>query len=240
MKIAILALCLSIGMMRAVNWGYDANNGPAMWAKLDVKFALCGNGRHQSPINIESKKTIESKHELYLLYGTNAQDIINQGHTVQIRFNEAGGLVFHNKIYKLMQLYFHTPSEMQINGKIYPMEMQMIHVDTQNHYLVLVVLFEKGQNNAMLNNILSHIPINTNKVYPMDMLYISQMLPKKHDYYAFSGSFTTPPCTEGVQWIVLKESVEASRAQIGAMHAILQDGTRDVQPVNDRVILSAP
>ena len=92
----------------------------------------------------------------------------------------------------------------------------------------------------MLNNVLSYAPIDIDKAHQMDMIYISQLLPKNHGYYAFSGSLTTPPCNEGVQWIVLKESVEASQAQIDAMHAILKDNARNVQPLHDRVILSAP
>ena len=240
MKKICLSLVFSIGSVYAAHWGYDKHNGPDMWAKLDPKFKLCSTGLKQSSVNIESKKTTEFKNELHLLYGTNSKDIINNGHTIALHFNEAGGLVYQNRKYNLVQLHFHTPSETQIEGKSYPMEMHMVHKDEKNNYLVLAVLFRKGQNNIMLNNVLSYAPIDIDKAHQMDMIYISQLLPKNHGYYAFSGSLTTPPCNEGVQWIVLKESVEASQAQIDAMHSILKDNARNVQPLHDRVILSAP
>lgn len=235
-----LSLMFGVGVMQAAHWGYGEHNGPSMWGKLDPKFQICSTGMRQSPINIQANKTTESKNELHVLYGTNARDIMNNGHTVVVHFDEAGGLVYQNNKYELVQLHFHTPSETQINGKTYPMEMHLVHKDKKNNYAVLAILFEKGQNNMMLNNILSYAPIDLNKAYPMDIIYISQMLPKKYGYYAFSGSLTTPPCSEGVQWIVLKDTVEASQSQIDAMHAILKDVARDVQPINDRVILSAP
>lgn len=240
MKKYFLMLAFSIGTMQSAHWGYGEHNGPAMWGRLDPKFHICSTGMRQSPINIQTNMVKESKNQLHLLYGTNAINIMNNGHTVVVHFDEAGGLVFQNKQYELVQLHFHTPSETQINGKTYPMEMHLVHRDKENNHVVLAVLFEKGQNNMMLNNILSYAPIDLNKAYPMDMIYISQLLPKKRGYYAFDGSLTTPPCNEGVQWIVLKDSVEASQAQIDAMHAILKDVARDVQPLNDRVILSAP
>lgn len=240
MKKFFLSLVCSVGSMYAAQWGYDKHNGPDTWAKLDSKFKLCNIGMKQSSINIESNKTTESRNELHLLHGTNSKDIVNNGHTIMLQFNEAGGLVYQNKKYNLVQLHFHTPSETQIEGKSYPMEMHMVHKDSEDNLLVLAVLFQKGQNNAVLNNILSYAPMDVGKVYQMDMIYISQLLPKNHGYYAFGGSLTTPPCEEGVQWIVLKESVEASQYQLDALHAILKDNARGVQPLNDRVILSAP
>lgn len=240
MKKYFITLMFGMASMQAAHWGYGEHNGPNMWAKLDPKFQICSSGMRQSPINIETNNTLEAKNQLHLLYGTNAKDIINNGHTVQVNFDEAGGLVYQDRQYNLVQLHFHTPSETHINGKTYPMEMHMVHKDKDNNLFVLAVLFEQGQNNMMLNNILSYAPIDLNKTYPMDMIYLSQILPKKYGYYAFSGSLTTPPCSEGVQWIVLKDSVEASQAQIDAMHAILKNVARNIQPINGRKVLSAP
>ena len=235
-----LILMFSVLVVQSADWGYGKKNGPAMWGKLNPKFEVCSTGMRQSPIDIKTNKVTETTNQLHLLYGTNAKDIMNNGHTVVVNFDEAGGLVYQNKQYNLVQLHFHTPSETHIDGKIYPMEMHLVHEDKNGNLLVLAVLFEKGQNNMMLNNILSYAPIDLNKAYPMDMIYISQILPKKNGYYAFSGSLTTPPCSEGVQWIVLKDSVEVSQSQVDAMYAILKDVARDIQPLNNRVVLSAP
>lgn len=240
MKLPFVSLILSAGMMYAAHWGYGEHNGPEMWAKLDPKFAICSTGMHQSPINIQASKTTEAKNELHILHGTNAKDIVNNGHTVQVSFSEAGGVVFKNKRYLLVQLHFHTPSETQIEGKSYPMEMHLVHKSDAGELLVLAVLFEQGETNVALNNILTYAPNDVNKNYPMDMVSISQMLPKTKGYYAFSGSLTTPACSEGVQWVVLKESISASKSQIETLNAIMKENARGVQPLNNRVILSAP
>lgn len=240
MRKYLLMLVFGLGTMQAAQWGYGEHNGPAIWSKLDSKFKVCGTGMKQSPIDIQTSNVEVSNNQLHLLYGENAKDIVYNGHSVQVDFDEAGGLVFKNRKYKLVQLHFHTPSETHIDGKTYPMEMHMVHQDKNGNLLVLAVLFEKGKNNVALNRIISRAPADINKTYPIGNVHISQILPKKTGYYAFSGSLTTPPCSEGVQWVVLKDSVEVSQAQIDAMHAILKDSARNIQPTNNRVIFSAP
>ncbi len=240
LKSIFLAYSLFANSLFAAHWGYDKHNGPNMWASLDSSYKLCGSGIEQSPINIKDSITKNTNNKLSLWYGTNSTSIVNNGHSIEVKFDNAGGVVYKNTQYNLIQLHFHTPSENMINDKKYPMEMHLVHSDSKGNLLVVGVLFKEGLENGEMNSIISKSPTQINKAERIQKVFIMDLLPKNKGYYAFQGSLTTPPCTENVQWIVLKEPVEASKEQIDILHSILHDVARDIQPINKRVILSAP
>ncbi len=241
MKIKSMFLVYSLfaNSLFAADWGYDRHNGPNMWSSLDSRYKLCGNGIEQSPINIKDSITKNTNNELFLLYGTNSTSIVNNGHSIEVKFDNAGGVVYKNTQYNLIQLHFHTPSENMINDKQYPMEMHLVHSDNKGNLLVVGVLFKEGLENDEIRGIISKSSTHVDYAERIKKVFIMDLLPKSKGYYAFYGSLTTPPCTENVQWIVLKEAVEASRDQIDILHSILHNVARDIQPINKRVILSA-
>lgn len=239
-KFLFLILLCFINLAYASDWGYGKENGPNSWASLNPKYAPCKLNELQSPIDISTQHTTPTINQLTILYKNNAKDIINNGHSVQVNFNDAGGITFEDTHYSLVQLHFHTPSETKINHKSFPMEMHLLHKDKQNHLLVLSVLFKEKKENLALKNIVQNIPNNINEPKALTELNVADLLPKKQGYYAFSGSLTTPPCTDNVQWIVLKTPLEASKKQIMSLHKAFGNNARDTQPLHERVIKEAP
>ncbi len=239
-KFLLLTSVFYVSNMFAAEWGYEKHNGPKVWGKLDKKFILCQTGKEQSPINVVDSETKKAKNELFLLYGTDSKKVLNNGHGIKVEFGDAGNTTFKGKRYKLLQLHFHTPSETTIEGVRYPMEMHLVHKSKDDKLLVVGVLFKEGAENEELNAVISKSSTKINDPQPLSNLHIVELLPSKYNYYAFDGSLTTPPCNENVQWIILKTPVEASAKQLNAFQSILHNVARDTQPVNNRVIYSAP
>ncbi|MCX2716878.1 carbonic anhydrase family protein [Helicobacter sp. MIT 21-1697] len=236
-------LLLITSVLQAAHWGYDIDDGPDKWASLSPNYTLCKNGKHQSPINITRSRTMNTDNYLTLAYKTEkgvAKNITNNGHSVQINFQNGGEVSFKNIHYSLVQLHFHTPSEMQIEGKIFPMEMHIVHQNKKGDTLVIAALFEEGKENPSLQKIIDSMPTKTNQSKSFSTLDMNGILPEQSGYYAFDGSLTTPPCSENVQWVVFQNPTQASKRQIMAFQAILHHNARDVQPLDNRVIEIAP
>ncbi|WP_238700258.1 carbonic anhydrase [Helicobacter jaachi] len=222
------------GHHEGVHWGYGEENGPKQWGKLG--FETCANGKAQSPINIIVKDTKKAKNALSFAYKSDSQNIVNNGHSLQVNFDKQGTITFKKKKYNLVQLHFHTPSENHIDGKEYPLEMHLVHASSDNKFLVVAVFFDEGRANQILQDVVNTAPAQVDSTNDLTNLNVGALLPKSHSYYAFMGSLTTPPCTEGVQFVVLKDSVQASKEQIEALHAILHDDAREPQALNGRVV----
>ncbi|MFW1859487.1 carbonic anhydrase [Acinetobacter defluvii] len=221
----------------ASDWGYETNNAPDKWASLSEKYHAC-SGLNQSPIDI--KNTTSAKLEpLKFNYAANAKSIVNNGHTIQVDFNTGNTLTLDGQEFVLKQFHLHSPSENKINGVSYPMEMHLVHANAQGELAVVAVMYQQSQANPSLAQIWSNLPKQAGQSFTFTgNLSAASFLPKKLDYYRFNGSLTTPPCTEGVRWIVLKEIQSTSEAQLNAFTQLLSHpNNRPVQPVNARMIL---
>ncbi|WP_416240585.1 carbonic anhydrase [Acinetobacter sp. CFCC 10889] len=243
MKKVLLGLVVSLGTSttlyadQATDWGYEANNAPEKWASLSEKYHAC-SGLNQSPIDI--KNTTSAKLEpLKFNYAATAKSIVNNGHTVQVDFNAGNTLTLDGQEFVLKQFHLHSPSENKINGVSYPMEMHLVHANAQGELAVVAVMYQKGQLNQSLAQIWSNLPKQAGQSFMFTgNLDAASFLPKKLDYYRFNGSLTTPPCTEGVRWIVLKDIQSASEAQFDEFNKLLaHPNNRPVQPVNARIVL---
>lgn len=216
------------------HWGYEVDNGPEVWGNLG--YETCKIGTTQSPVNIIAKNAKTTKNELNIAYKPSSASLVNNGHTIQANFDDSGDVVFEGKAYKLIQTHFHTPSENQLNGKKYPLEAHFVHKTKDGAILVLAVLFEKGAANMELNKISIATPKEVGIVLDINDFNPDKLLPTKHGYYAFTGSLTTPPCTEKVQWVVLKAQQTASEKQIANLHMVMKDNARQPQMLNDRLV----
>lgn len=220
------------------SWEYSGAYGPEHWGKLDEAFAVCDSGKNQSPINIT--KTIEANlAPLSLNFSKPATEILNNGHTVQLNFAENSGFKLKGQEFELKQLHFHTPSENIINGKSYPLEGHFVHADKNGQLAVIGVLFEEGRSNSGLAKALQQLPKTNGEKYALTSeIYPRAMLPRDMAYYRFNGSLTTPPCSEGVLWLLMKQPIMASTAQLQAFESLFSQGNnRPVQQINARGIL---
>jgi carbonic anhydrase len=240
LSVLIAGFCLSGSVLSddKAHWTYSGEEGPEHWGELSPAYSACATGKNQSPVDLSGM--IPSKlPKLALHYQAGGDKVINNGHTIQVGYAAGSDLTIAGHSFELKQFHFHAPSENTIDGKPYAMEAHFVHADKEGHLAVLALMFKEGAANSGLEKVWSHMPEEADKnealSTPVDA---AALLPHSHDYYQFSGSLTTPPCTEGVLWLVLKAHVTASKAQIEKFeHVMHHPNNRPVQPVNARMIL---
>ncbi|MBW3781365.1 carbonic anhydrase [Aeromonas veronii] len=231
-----LLLCPAV-FAAAPHWEYSGEAGPAHWAKLTPEFGQCA-GSNQSPVDLSG--LVEAKlAPLVLHYQAGGNTVVNNGHTVQVGYAPGSTLQLDGTRFELKQFHFHAPSENLIEGKSYPLEGHLVHVSGKGEIAVVAVMFEAGKANSALAAAWSALPAKVGEIQALKTpLVAEQLLPENRDYYRFSGSLTTPPCSEGVRWLVMKQPVEVSQAQIDAFKAVMHHpNNRPVQPLNGRVVL---
>lgn len=223
------------------HWSYEGETGPEKWGQLCTSFSDC-NGKKQSPIDLKGAEFEEGLGELAIMYkNTSTLKAINNGHTVQVNLDAENSFEVDGGAFSLKQFHFHCPSEHTIDGNSYPMEAHLVHISDSGKIAVIGVMFEQGEENAFLANILSALPTEANKeVSDSTISYdVNTFLPEDKSYYRYAGSLTTPPCSEGVIWTVLKTSVTASAEQIEAFEQMMPTNNRPIQPLNDRAITTS-
>ena len=219
------------------HWEYSGEAGPAHWAKLTPEFGQCA-GSNQSPVDLSG--LVEAKlAPLVLHYQAGGNTVVNNGHTVQVGYAPGSTLQLDGITFELKQFHFHAPSENLIEGKSYLLEGHLVHVSDKREIAVVAVMFEAGKANPALAAAWGELPAKVGETQALKApLSAEQLLPENRDYYRFSGSLTTPPCSEGVRWLVMKQPVEVSQAQIDAFKAVMHHpNNRPVQPLNGRVVL---
>ena len=219
------------------HWGYSGDNGPENWATLSGDNFAC-TGKNQSPINLTG--SIESELQpLKFHYQTGGNEIINNGHTVQVNYEKGSYIEVNGKQFDLLQFHFHAPSENHIKGESFPLEAHFVHANKNGQLAVVAVMFKKGNENKGLAAAWEKMPQNEgdNHLF-VENITANSILPSNKEYYRFNGSLTPPPCSEGVLWFVMKEVVEASESQIDAFKAAMQGpNNRPLQKINARVVL---
>src|SRR5688500_18365964 len=232
---------------RPAHWGYAGESGPTAWATLSPVYALCGTGKTQSPINIvktDAKGGANWKLDykttsLKIAHNEHMDDIIDNGHTIQVTVDEGSTFTFGDKTYNLKQFHFHTPSEHTVDGKNMPMEMHMVHQSDDGSLAVVSVLFKEGKvANENFAKIIANLPnAKGESKHVTDVnLELKVHLPKDNYAYHYVGSLTTPPCSENVQWLVLRDMVSLTPDQINAFSSKIGPNNRPTQPLNDRTV----
>lgn len=222
-----------------IHFGYDGKVGPEHWGDLSQEFTLCKIGKAQAPINIETKTAKKAPTEnIGISYSSVPLKVINNGHTIQVNYDKGSSVRVNNKEYKLLQFHFHAPSEHKIGGKAADMEVHLVHKSDDGKLLVIGRLMKNGRKNDFIQNIWDHLPATegTEKVTELVKINAQSLLPAKKSYINYQGSLTTPPCSEGVNWFVMKEPIELSKEQIVKFTSIFKVNARPVQPLNGRVI----
>ncbi|MEB4591624.1 carbonic anhydrase family protein [Candidatus Thiothrix sp. Deng01] len=233
--------CASVHDNKPPHWTYEGAEGPEHWGELADAYKACATGKNQSPVNLDNQHAVAAKlPPLQLAYGAGGYEELNNGHTIQVNYQPGGSLTLDGHRYGLKQFHFHAPSENQIDGKTYPLEAHLVHADQDNNLAVIAIMFtESAQDNPNLEPFWSQMPTHPDeKTALMPLVDVAKLLPAKRDYYRFSGSLTTPPCSEGVVWLVMKQPVNASKTQIEKFTQIMgHPNNRPIQPVNARPLL---
>jgi carbonic anhydrase len=219
-------------------WTYSGLYGPDHWAELEEEYRTC-NGILQSPIDIIPVECTPAHIGLAFHYRPFTVDLLFDGHTLIERIVESRALTFNNVNYTLLQFHFHTPSEHHIDGKEFDMEIHFVHQSDKGKYAVLAVLVKKSLiPSKFLSHFMGALPTHINEeIRTSEAVDVMESIPADpKSFFYYDGSLTTPPCTEGVNWIVFKDHVFATEEQIEAIHSIIQNDNRPIQDVNDRLV----
>lgn len=240
---AALSLGLGFGALSAnasesahPHWSYEGEGGPAHWGHLSHDYEACSKGQRQSPIDITGAAD-EDIADIEFSYKPSKINIVNNGHTIQVNYDEGSYITLNGVRYNLLQFHFHGPSEHTIGGKSFVMENHFVHKNDKGELAVVGVLLEKGKENAAYSKVLANMPKKADEKKSLkDTVNAEDLLPGTRAYYTYPGSLTTPPCTENVTWLVLKSPVQLSEAQFKKYEAIYKGNARPVQSVHGRKI----
>ena len=244
-----------------VRWGYEGNIGPFYWGKLGADFNLCETGMAQSPIDLLRSHKIDLD-SIQFSYKDAPFHVINNGHTLEeieplsekvksryprhgqtaLYFDHDSTIVFDDDLYLLEQFHFHSPSEHTVDQTHYPLELHLVHHNERHEAAVVAVFMEEGEHNPSFDAFLDHAPkeIGGSVDDHEHLINPVNLLPKRRTYYRYFGSFTTPPCHEGVIWAVLHDPIQVSAEQIKRFRALLgHDNSRPTQPLHKRFVLES-
>lgn len=220
-----------------IHWTYAGEEGPDHWGELDATYQACKTGRQQSPIDIH-QPAAQDLADISFSYQPAAVKVLNNGHTIQAAPAAAGSFIeLDGKRYDLAQFHFHDPSEHTVEGKPFPMELHLVHKAADGSLAVVGVLIEEGAANTTLAPVFAHMPATANATEEVaDEIDFNALIPSSHLYYHYAGSLTTPPCTEGVNWLVLKEPIAVSAEQLNAFKQLIGANSRPVQQLEGRTL----
>lgn len=222
------------GAHAAPHWGYEGEMGPEKWGK---EFPTCAKGKSQSPLDIRGPY-VKGRMVVTADYKEGALRMLNNGHTIQVNVNPGSKLRIDGIAYDLLQFHFHRPSEEKIDGKPLAMVVHFVHKNAEGKLAVLGVLLKEGNENPGIKTLWTHMPKAEGPEVEVEGVKFNpgNLLPKEFDFYSYEGSLTTPPCTEGVRFFILKTPVNVAKEQVADFPFKLN--ARPVQPQNGREIVT--
>ncbi len=229
------------------HWGYEEHDGPERWAELSPDWALCAEGQRQSPVDLGGAVvggtfSLSRDYEpagLRVTRNEHVVDVLDNGHTVQVTYDEGSTLEVDGMEFELLQYHFHSPSEHTINGEHAAAELHLVHEADSGELAVIGVLMQVGTYNPALAPIVDNLPEEPGETVHLEdiTIDIDDLLPDDDEYYRYTGSLTTPPCWEDVRWFVMVEAIELSEEQAAKGKYRAVPNNRPVQPLNDREVI---
>jgi carbonic anhydrase len=219
-----------------VHWDYKGEAGPAAWGALKPEFGLCSSGKRQSPIDIRDGITVDLE-PVQFDYRASGFRVIDNGHTVQVNVASGNFIQLGGRRWELAQFHFHRPSEERIDGRQFDMVAHLVHKDGDGKLAVVAVLLERGSAQPLVQTIWNNLPLEKGEeVAAPVVIDLNHLLPPDRRYYTYMGSLTTPPCSEGVQWVVMRQPVQLSQSQIDIFGRLYPMNARPVQQAAGRLI----
>lgn len=224
------------------HWEYEGTHGPANWGTLDTAYKTCLVGKQQSPIDIRHVQSAATLPGITFSYQPAPLRVIDNGHTIQVIYAPGSFITVGNQKYELQQFHFHHPAEERVFGKPYPMVAHLVHTNASGQLAVVAVLLTEGAANLAVERVWKYLPDEKGKELAPDKVTVNanDLLPAMRGYYTFDGSLTTPPCSEGVTWFVLKDPSQVSSEEIATFAQRYAHNARPLQPVNGRTIRETP
>ena len=232
---AMLAACSPKAEASIPHWTYEGEEGPEHWGDLDPSYAACETGTKQSPIDV-SNPAEQDLANIAFHYQPSEVNILNNGHTVQVNYDAGSYIELDGVRYDVAQFHYHAPSEHAVDGKLFAAELHIVHKNADGGLAVVGILLDEGAENAAYQPFIQNLPAEESDVKDAGVtVNAADLLPAVQTTFRYSGSLTTPPCTEGVNWLLMTTPVEISASQIEALASLFEAGNnRPVQPLNDR------
>jgi carbonic anhydrase len=220
----------------AAHWGYGGAGGPEQWGDMKAEFSACNTGSRQSPIDIRSGIRVDLE-PIQFDYRASGFSVIDTGHTVQVNIEGGNSIEVQGRRYDLLQFHFHRPSEERINGRQFDMVAHLVHKDPEGRLAVVAVLLDRGSANSLVQTVWNNLPLEKNsEVSVRGTLDLNHLLPADRRYFTYMGSLTTPPCSEGVLWMVMQQPVPITTDQVGVFSRLYPMNARPVQSAAGRLI----
>lgn len=219
------------------HWSYAHGITPAKWGEVSP---TCATGTHQSPVALSTAhaKAQSPEQPLEFSWSKSTGELVDTGHSEQVNLPPGNSITYGGTKFELLQFHFHTPSEHTLDGKAAPMEVHFVHKSAEGKLAVVGIFLKQGTAPSPFAPVLTALPAPGEKrTVEVDL---AAVLPKDTKHFAYSGSLTTPPCSEEVQWIVLRAPDTVSKAEIDAFRAKYPKNARPVQPLKGRTVAIAP
>ena len=218
------------------HWDYAGSGGPEAWGQMQPEYSKCSTGTRQSPIDIRGGIAVDLE-PIKFDYRPSGFSVIDNGHTVQVNVEPGNSITITGKRYELVQFHFHRPSEERVNGRQYDMVAHLVHKDVDGKMAVVAVLLDRGSAQAIVQAVWNNLPLEKgDEVHAGTRIDLSQLLPEDKRYYTYMGSLTTPPCSEGVLWMVMKQPVPISVEQVAIFSRLYPMNARPIQQADGRLI----
>lgn len=220
----------------AAHWSYDGEGGPGSWGAMKPEFAKCSTGARQSPIDIRGGIKVQLE-PVQFDYRPSGFRVIDNGHTVQVNVAAGNSIEVMGRRYELLQFHFHRPSEERIDGRQFDMVAHLVHKDIEGRLAVVAVLLDRGSAQPIVQTVWNNLPLEKgDEVSAKGALDLNALLPPERSYFTYMGSLTTPPCSEGVLWMVMKQPVPISPEQIAIFSRLYPMNARPIQSASGRLI----
>lgn len=219
------------------HWSYSSGITPPKWGEVSP---TCAIGTHQSPVALSTKqaKAQAPQQPLEFSWSKSTGELVDTGHSDQVNLPPGNSITYGGTRFELLQFHFHTPSEHTLDGKAAPMEVHFVHKSAEGKFAVVGVLLKQGTAASPFASVLTALPApGERKSVEVDL---PAMLPKDRKHFVYSGSLTTPPCSEDVQWIVIRTEEPVSKAELDGFKAKYPKNARPVQPLKGRTVGIAP
>jgi carbonic anhydrase len=227
------------GAQGAPHWSYSGEVGPQAWGGLRAEFTLCSSGQRQSPIDIREGIAVDLE-PIRFTYQSSSFGVVDNGHTVQVNVAAGNFIELGGRRFELQQFHFHRPSEERIDGRQFDMVAHLVHKDAEGKLAVVAVLLDRGSVQPVVQTVWNNLPLEKNQETKARVtLDLSQLLPADRRYYTYMGSLTTPPCSEGVQWVVMRHPVAVSQEQVDIFARMYPMNARPLQAASGRRIMQS-
>ena len=221
---------------KTTDWSYTGSTGPEYWADINPNYALSKTGKAQSPINLQDAEPKVGA-PLEFLYRPSKINLVNNGHTIQQNYDRGSYVLYKGKSYHLKYIDFHSKSEHTMCNTYSMLEMQLVHESDSGEKLIVGILYDIGDENRFLASFFGNLPQSAQQTYRSDdIMNVSIALPTRRSMFHYTGSLTTPPTTEGVNWFVFADVQSISENQLEQFTSLHQNNYRPIQNRNDREV----